>query len=94
MKAIQRCNVNVHFTGVTEATEDGVNGEDGIERKVDTIFCATGFETSYRPPFRVVGKNGVDLRDKWSDEANGYLGVAVPGQYISSPADTKVLTIC
>ena len=80
MEAIQKPNVSVHFTGIKEATENGVMGEDGIERNVDTIICATGFDTSYRPPFPVVGKDGVDLRDKWAEEANGYLGVAVPGE--------------
>lgn len=40
-------------------------GADGVERKVDTIICATGFDVSYRPRFPIVGKNGVDLADKW-----------------------------
>ncbi|KAA6408312.1 MAG: flavin-binding monooxygenase [Lasallia pustulata] len=43
MEAIQKPNVDVHFTPVTKITEDGVIGADGIERKVDTIVCATGF---------------------------------------------------
>ena len=78
MAAIQEPNVNVHFTGVEEATEDGIIGTDGIERKVDTIICASGFDTSYRPPFPIVGRGGVNLREKWAEDANGYLGVAVP----------------
>ena len=65
MKAIQEDNVDVHFTAVTEITEDGVIGADGIERKVDAIVCATGFDVSFRPRFPVIGKNGVDLREKW-----------------------------
>lgn len=42
MKAIQEPNVDVHFTPVVECTEEGVIGEDGVERKCDTIVCATG----------------------------------------------------
>ena len=42
MMAIQNENVDVHFTGVQSATEKGVVGEDGVEREVDTIICATG----------------------------------------------------
>ena len=37
MVAIQEENVDVHFTPVVSCTEDGVVGEDGVERKVDTV---------------------------------------------------------
>ena len=62
MMAIQEKNVDVHFTPVVSCTEDGVIGEDGAERKVDTIVCATGFDVSYKPRFPLVGKNGLDLK--------------------------------
>jgi hypothetical protein len=42
MAAIQQKNVDVHFTGVARITAEGVIGDDGIERKCDTIVCATG----------------------------------------------------
>ncbi|KAK2804911.1 hypothetical protein FQN50_006420 [Emmonsiellopsis sp. PD_5] len=75
MLAIQEPNVDVHFTAVNQITEDGLVGEDGIERKVDTIICATGFDVSYRPRFPIVGQNGVDLRDKWAICPESYLGL-------------------
>lgn len=78
MSAIQEKNVDVHFTPAVSCTEDGVVGEDGIERKCDTIVCATGFDTSYRPRFPICGKGGIDLRDKWADHPEGYLGLACP----------------
>jgi cation diffusion facilitator CzcD-associated flavoprotein CzcO len=59
MRAIQESNVDVHFCGVTEFTEDGLIGSDGVERKVDTIICTTGFDTSYRLHFPVIGRDGV-----------------------------------
>lgn len=68
----------MHFTAVTRVTENGVIGEDGIERKCDTIICATGFDTTYRPRFPIVGRGGVDLRDKWAVCPEGYMGLAVP----------------
>ena len=64
-RAIQKENVDVHFTPVEKITEKGVVGGDGIERECDTIVCATGFDVSYRPRFPIVGKNGVELADKW-----------------------------
>jgi len=78
MEAIQKENVDVHFTPVESCTEEGVVGEDGVERKVDTIICATGFDVSYRPRFPIVGKNGVDLADKWKVCPESYLGLAIP----------------
>ncbi|KAF2641018.1 FAD/NAD(P)-binding domain-containing protein [Massarina eburnea CBS 473.64] len=76
MEAVQKENVDVHFTAVGEITEKGVVGEDGIEREVDTIVCATGFDVSYRPRFPVIGKKGVSLADKWSPAPESYLGLA------------------
>lgn len=78
MVAIQEENVDVHFTPVVSCTEDGVVGEDGVERKVDTIVCATGFDVSYRPKFPIVGKDGVDLAERWKVCPEAYLGVCVP----------------
>ncbi|KAG8623709.1 hypothetical protein KVT40_008685 [Elsinoe batatas] len=79
MLAVQEGNVDVHFTAVRECTEDGVVGEDGVERKVDTVVCATGFDVSYRPRFSIVGKGGVRLEEKWKACPEGYLGLGVPG---------------
>lgn len=78
MNAIQQENVSMHFTHVTEVTDDGLVGADGIQRNVDTIVCATGFDVGFRPRFPVVGLNGVDLREKWKDVAEGYFGLACP----------------
>jgi cation diffusion facilitator CzcD-associated flavoprotein CzcO len=78
MEAVQQPNVDVHFTSVTSCTEDGVVGADGVERKVDAIVCATGFDNTYRPRFPVVGRDGVDLREKWATCPEAYLGLAVP----------------
>ena len=59
-------------------TEDGVVGEDGVERKVDTVVCATGFDVSYQPLFPIVGQNNTDLAQKWKVVPESYLGLAFP----------------
>lgn len=79
MKAIQAENVDVHFTPVTQVKEHAVVGEDGTEREVDTVVCATGFDVSYKPRFPIVGRDGIDLAQKWGKTPEGYLGLAVPG---------------
>ncbi|KAK0660177.1 putative sterigmatocystin biosynthesis monooxygenase stcW [Lasiodiplodia hormozganensis] len=78
MEAVTKDNVDVHFTAVEHLTEDGVVGADGVERKCDTVVCATGFDVTYRPRFPVVGKNGVNLAEKWKDAPESYLGITVP----------------
>lgn len=70
--------MDVHFTAVEEIIEDGVIGGDGIERKVDTIVCATGLYVKYKPCFPIIGKNGIDLYKKWEKEPKSYPGLRCP----------------
>ncbi|EEP78745.1 MoxY protein [Uncinocarpus reesii 1704] len=65
---------------VAKFTENGLLGEDGIEREADTIVCATGFDTSYRPRFPIIGEGGLGLAEKWKSWPESYLGLAIPGQ--------------
>ncbi len=54
--------------------------EDGTELDVDVVLCATGYAAAdYLGQIDVVGEGGTSLRDKWSDGAYAYLGMAVPG---------------
>lgn len=78
MAAIQKENVDVHFTEAAKITEKGVIGGDGVEREVDTIICATGFDVNYKPKFDLVGQDGVSLAEKWEVTPEGYLSVCVP----------------
>lgn len=60
-------------------TKEGFISEDGREFKVDAIVCATGFDTSFKPAFPVIGRKGQNLRDFWAEEPRHYLSVAAPG---------------
>ncbi|CAK7229173.1 hypothetical protein SCUCBS95973_007130 [Sporothrix curviconia] len=63
---------------------DEAKGGDAHETKetketkvvVDVIVCATGFDLSFRPRFPIIGRQGVDLRDAWTDRATAYLSMA------------------
>jgi len=50
-----------------------------VERPVDILICATGFDTSYKPRFPIIGDNGKSLSEVWADEAQSYLGMAAAG---------------
>ncbi|ETW86437.1 hypothetical protein HETIRDRAFT_377052 [Heterobasidion irregulare TC 32-1] len=75
------CEENVHFetTHIKRVTHNGVELIDGRHHKLDVLVCATGFETSYRMPFDVIGREGRDLRVQWEPHASAYLAVAVDG---------------
>jgi cyclohexanone monooxygenase len=54
--------------------------QDGTEREVDVVVCATGYAAAdYLGEIEVTGEGAVRLRDVWRDGAHAYLGMAVPG---------------
>ena len=71
--------VEVVYGGVERSTEKGCVDMDGKEHPVDVLICATGFETSYRPRFPVIGSNGTSLDEAWAEESKSYLGIAAHG---------------
>lgn len=68
---------NVHFvnTKIHRVTEDGIETVDGERRQYDVIIAATGFDTSYKPRYPIIGRNGVNLQDVWSDYPKTYFGI-------------------
>ena len=74
--AFNRPNVELVTSGITRITPSGILTEDGIERAVDVIVCATGYvvdKFASRIPF--TGRGGQSLDDEWSDGPQAYLGV-------------------
>ena len=71
---------NVHFvpTKIKRITEKGIETADGIEREVDLIICATGFDTSLKEATPILGSKGVTLRDVWDPIPQSYLGIFPP----------------
>ncbi|KAH6985121.1 hypothetical protein EDB80DRAFT_767984 [Ilyonectria destructans] len=75
MVAIQKPNVDAHFTGISRVDKNGVFGDDGTYTACDTIVCATGFDVTYRPPFPLIGLGNYDLRKAWDTVPAGYMGL-------------------
>lgn len=78
MRAIQEPNVTVHFSAAARLTSDSIIAADGTSTPIDTIICASGFDTSYRPRFPIIGRDGVNLAEKWKRHPEAYLGITVP----------------
>lgn len=78
LEALLEPNVDVEWDNIAKITEKGILTKSGEELEFDAIVCATGFDTSFRPRFPIIGKNGVDLADQWDAIPEAYLGLAVP----------------
>ena len=79
LEALVQNNVDMRWDDIAHVTEKGIKTKSGEEREYDVIVCATGFDTTFRPSFPLIGRNGVDLGEKWSaDMPKAYFGIAVP----------------
>lgn len=65
------CEDHVDFISaqIDRITETGIRCADGSHKEYDTIVCATGFDTTYRPRIPVIGRNGTNLQDLWDAPA-------------------------
>lgn len=79
LEALVADNVTVTRDPIRRFTSQSIETMTGVEYRVDAIICATGFDTSYRPSFPVIGSNGKNLRDEWQDEPRSYLSIAAAG---------------
>jgi len=79
LEALIQPNVDLRWDDIERITPKGILTGNGEELEFDAILCATGFDTSFRPSFPLVGRNGVTLADKWDAGApEAYFGIAIP----------------
>jgi cation diffusion facilitator CzcD-associated flavoprotein CzcO len=77
--ALKKENVDLVPRAVASVTRTGVVDTDGIERAVDVIVMATGFQpANYLSRLRVVGRGGRTLQEQWAREPRAFLGITVP----------------
>ncbi|KAG4410692.1 hypothetical protein IFR04_016175 [Cadophora malorum] len=75
LEAIVDPKVNYITDPISEITPTGIATTDGVNREVDAIFCAIGFNTSYTGRFPVYGRNGMTIDERWSKYPETYLRV-------------------
>jgi cyclohexanone monooxygenase len=79
LPALTRPNVEVLTSPARALRARSLVTEDGTERGVDVVVCATGYAAAdYLGQLDVRGEVGT-LREAWRDGAHAYLGMAVPG---------------
>lgn len=71
-------NVNLVVGPISQVSSDGVVDHQGKSHPLDALVCATGFDTSHRPSFPILGRGDKDLRELWAQDATAYLALAVP----------------
>jgi 4-hydroxyacetophenone monooxygenase len=80
LQTLKRENVELVRAGVDHLDADTVVDADGTSHPADVVIWATGFRVNDAlAPLRIVGRDGVDLRESWGDRPRAYLGMTVPG---------------
>ncbi|KPM38154.1 hypothetical protein AK830_g8413 [Neonectria ditissima] len=83
LEAISEPNVDYIRTRIKRFTATGIETEDGVQRDVDAVICATGANVDMIPRFPIRA-HGKDLQSVWApDTGHGfpytYMGMATPG---------------
>lgn len=78
LEALLEPTVDVRWDDIDKITEKGILTKSGDELFFDAIVCATGFDTTFKPRFPIIGRNGADLSKQWDDTPEAYFGLAVP----------------
>jgi cation diffusion facilitator CzcD-associated flavoprotein CzcO len=77
--AVVRDHVEVVTDQITAVEPAGVRTADGRLHGADVLIWGTGFAaTDFLAPMEVIGVDGADLHELWSDGATAHLGVATP----------------
>ncbi|KAH0845024.1 hypothetical protein AYO21_04055 [Fonsecaea monophora] len=79
LESLKADNIEVVYGEILSITPAGCVCDDGREHPVDVLICATGFDTSFKPRFPVIGTKGKNLQNEWAEEPASYLGIAAPG---------------
>jgi len=78
--SLAKDNVELISASIEEVTQTGVRTSDGVEHDLDVLVLATGFAVaSFPSPLRIIGRDGIDLSDHWSNGASTDFGLTVSG---------------
>ncbi|KAI1619258.1 hypothetical protein EDD37DRAFT_217336 [Exophiala viscosa] len=84
LEALRADNAEACFDRIVRVTETGVETQHG-ETKLDMLICATGFDVSFNPFWKLVGRDGRRLEDEWAEVPKAYFGIcssSMPNYFI------------
>lgn len=97
LESLSKENVEVIPESALRLTETGIVDESGIEHEVDVVICATGFDTSFTPHFKMTGRNNADIKEQFGEFPVGYLGITVqnfPNFFRGWLQDNNLRSLC
>ncbi|KEF55111.1 uncharacterized protein A1O9_08764 [Exophiala aquamarina CBS 119918] len=74
--AIHTADGKIHEVDVCKSNSEASLCRDVLADCSILVVCATGFDVSFRPQYPTIGRDGVDLKQKWTEEPEGYFSVA------------------
>ncbi len=78
-QAVQEPSVDVITEPILGIEPEGVRTSDGMLHELDVLVLATGFKVdAFMRPMQVIGRDGLELDEVWSDWPSAYMAVAVP----------------
>ena len=84
LESFLRSNVQLTQSSIKQINPTSITTEDGQDYPLDVIVCATGFEVSFRPQYKLYGKTDAttdkpyELGELWEDEAESYMSLCAP----------------
>jgi cation diffusion facilitator CzcD-associated flavoprotein CzcO len=78
LEAMQEGNARWEFEPIIRVTEKGIVTESG-EEEFDLIVTATGFNTTYIPPWELVGRDERRLDVEWREKPEAYFSMCAGG---------------
>lgn len=78
-EAFENPNNSMCWEPIERITATGIKTVDGKEEEFDLIVCATGFDTSFVPPWNFIGRDGSDLSERWKTDPEAFFAVQVDG---------------
>lgn len=76
LEALGKPNVKVATDAISEIVPEGVKLSTGEVIKIDTFICATGFDISFFPRFKMTGRQGAVLSEQWRTKPEAYFSLA------------------
>ena len=77
MEALTADSTELVFGDIQQVTTSGIVDRDCIEHPVDIIVCATGFDTTFKPRFPLIGIDGKSLEEEWAESTEAYMATAI-----------------
>ncbi|TVY54851.1 putative sterigmatocystin biosynthesis monooxygenase stcW [Lachnellula cervina] len=78
LEALRAENVKCQFDPILRFTEKGIQTAEG-EEEFDIVVCATGFDVSFCPFWKLVGRDGTQLAEQWAGNPEAYFGICAAG---------------